>query len=250
MTFEGLRALGTSAASRLATFPSEFAAGMTAQALKLGDFGDSAPEHWPAPFDRPERVHIIATAYAGGEGDDEAEAAPRSGAGPGGAGVQRARRPQRARLSRTARCTSAMSTASRSQTFPQEARGDLPGSPPIRWAPCCLGHPTSLEGLMFRVPEPADLGLNGTFNAFRVLAQDARVRGLPRPCRRRIRRIRCGRIASARQCAEYSRRLDPNRNLVRDCRRTDVWALAKRRAVSSAPNSHFQSTGVADQFRL
>jgi len=35
-----------------------------------------------------------------------------------------------------------------------------------------LGHPTNLEGLMWRVPQPAELGHNGTFNAFRVLKQD------------------------------------------------------------------------------
>ena len=35
-----------------------------------------------------------------------------------------------------------------------------------------LGHPTNLEGLMWRVPRPVELGHNGTFNAFRVLKQD------------------------------------------------------------------------------
>jgi len=35
-----------------------------------------------------------------------------------------------------------------------------------------LGHPTNLEGLTWRVPQPAELGHNGTFNAFRVLKQD------------------------------------------------------------------------------
>jgi hypothetical protein len=35
-----------------------------------------------------------------------------------------------------------------------------------------LGHKTNLEGLKWRVPQPAELGHNGTFNAFRVLKQD------------------------------------------------------------------------------
>jgi deferrochelatase/peroxidase EfeB len=35
-----------------------------------------------------------------------------------------------------------------------------------------LGHPTRLEGLLFRVPEPKELGFSGSFNAFRVLQQD------------------------------------------------------------------------------
>jgi deferrochelatase/peroxidase EfeB len=35
-----------------------------------------------------------------------------------------------------------------------------------------LGHPTRLEGLVFRVPTPREFGFNGSFNAFRVLKQD------------------------------------------------------------------------------
>ncbi len=36
-----------------------------------------------------------------------------------------------------------------------------------------LGHPTALEGVTWRVPQPDELGRNGAFSAFRVLAQDA-----------------------------------------------------------------------------
>jgi deferrochelatase/peroxidase EfeB len=35
-----------------------------------------------------------------------------------------------------------------------------------------LGYPTNFEGVLWRVPQPEPLGLNGSFNAFRVLAQD------------------------------------------------------------------------------
>ena len=64
LTYEGLRALGTPGSS-LEMFPNEFIEGMTARALKLGDVGQSAPETWPSPFDEPERIHLIATIYAG-----------------------------------------------------------------------------------------------------------------------------------------------------------------------------------------
>ena len=60
VTYEGLKALGTPASS-LATFPIEFVEGMTHRSLKLGDFGPSAASQWPAPFDRPDRLHLIAT---------------------------------------------------------------------------------------------------------------------------------------------------------------------------------------------
>ena len=63
LTYEGLRALGTPSSS-LEMFPNEFVEGMTARALKLGDVGASAPENWPEPFDKPERIHLIATIYA------------------------------------------------------------------------------------------------------------------------------------------------------------------------------------------
>jgi hypothetical protein len=68
LTYEGLRALGTPGSS-LETFPTEFIEGMNSRALKLGDAGPSAPETWPAPFDDPKRLHLIATIYA-----DDAEA--------------------------------------------------------------------------------------------------------------------------------------------------------------------------------
>ena len=63
LTYEGLRALGTPSSS-LEMFPNEFVEGMTARALKLGDVGPSAPENWPAPFNEPRRIHLIATIYA------------------------------------------------------------------------------------------------------------------------------------------------------------------------------------------
>ena len=46
------------------------------------------------------------------------------------------------------------------------------GQPKAPLGTVLLGHPTNLEGLMWRVPQPAALGHNGTFNAFRVLKQD------------------------------------------------------------------------------
>jgi len=63
LTFEGLRALGVAEQS-LDTFPTEFKEGMTARAAKLGDVGDGAPNKWPEPFDKPSKIHLIATIYA------------------------------------------------------------------------------------------------------------------------------------------------------------------------------------------
>lgn len=167
VTFEGLRALGTPAAS-LATFPTEFIAGMTSRAMRLSDVGASAPAHWPAPFDRPERVHLVANIYASTDGDDDGEAILD--------GVQ----------AQVARAFNVIGVRN-GRSFPEnrvhfgyvdsisqprfrQKEGDPEPIDPL--GTVLLGYPTRMEGLLFRVPEPRELGLNGTFNAFRILAQD------------------------------------------------------------------------------
>jgi deferrochelatase/peroxidase EfeB len=168
LTYEGLRALGTPASS-LEMFPNEFIEGMTARALKLGDIGPSAPETWPSPFDQPKRIHLIATIYA-----EEAEQLDP---------VQ-----QRA-LDRNALTLlgtrdghnfrndfvhfgyrdNIMQPRFEGVHDPQRHADGQPRAP---LGTVLLGHRTNLEGLMWRVPQPAALGHNGTFNAFRVLKQD------------------------------------------------------------------------------
>ena len=166
LTYEGLRALGTPAES-LATFPIEFIEGMTTRALKVGDFGPSAPESWPAPFNEPARVHIVASIYA----DDSKHLD----------GVE----------SQVARAFNVLSAKdgrdlpggkvffgfddSISQPRFAEIRDpdtEEANEPLDPLGTALLGYPTRLEGLVFRVPEPTALGFNGSFNAFRILEQD------------------------------------------------------------------------------
>ena len=56
-TYAGLEALGVPGTS-LAGFPDDFRSGMAARAELLGDVGESAPEHWEAPFGRGE-IHVL-----------------------------------------------------------------------------------------------------------------------------------------------------------------------------------------------
>lgn len=166
LTSDGLKALGVSAAS-LASFPTEFVAGMAQRAEKLGDFGDSAPERWAAPFDRQDRIHLVASIHA-----DDATRIDR---------IQ-------AQVARAFTVLGALDgqTLAENRVFfgyidsisqprfigihdPDQA-DDNELLDPLGTA--LLGHPTRLEGLMFRVPSPDVLGCNGSFNAFRVLAQD------------------------------------------------------------------------------
>jgi len=169
LTFEGLRALGVSSAS-LASFPTEFAEGLTARALKLGDIGDSAPEHWPAPFDKPDDIHLVVSIHAREEADlDRIQA-------------------QALQHARTFRLLDKRDGANFNGDFvhfgyrdnisqPRFAEihdpADYPDPQPM--APLgtvLLGYPNNFEGLFWRVPDPVALGRNGSFNAFRVLAQD------------------------------------------------------------------------------
>jgi Dyp-type peroxidase family len=70
LTFEGLKALGVPLAS-LDSFAWEFRQGMAARARALGDTGESAPEHWEAPFGSG-GVHVIVVGVAPDAGALEA----------------------------------------------------------------------------------------------------------------------------------------------------------------------------------
>ena len=169
LTYEGLRALGTPGDS-LATFPTEFRDGMTSRALKLGDFGPSDPKNWPAPFDKPARVHMIASIYA----DDDAHLDRIE------AQVARTFTVVGVRNGRNLAADKVVFGFADSISQPRfkeilDPDTEKANEPIDPLGTALLGHPTRLEGLFFRVPEPKEqLGHNGSFNAFRILAQDAK----------------------------------------------------------------------------
>ncbi len=167
LTYEGLRALGTPAES-LATFPTEFVEGMTSRALKLGDFGSSAPSSWPAPFDKPARVHVVASIYADDAAHlDRVEAQVASAFNVLGAHDGRNLADNKVFFGFVDNISQPRFAEIRD---PDTEKTDEPIDP---LGTALLGYPTRLEGLFFRVPTPAALGFNGTFNAFRILKQDA-----------------------------------------------------------------------------
>jgi deferrochelatase/peroxidase EfeB len=136
--------------------------------MKLGDFGSSAPASWPAPFDKPARVHIVASIYA-----DDAAHLDRVQTQVASAfdviGVRDGRN-----LPDNKVFFGLVDNISQPRFAgirdPDTEKADEPIDP---LGTALLGYPTSLEGLEFRVPTPPELGLNGSFNAFRILAQDA-----------------------------------------------------------------------------
>ena len=169
LTYEGLRALGTPSAS-LEMFPNEFVEGMTARAVKLGDVGPSAPETWPEPFNEPKRIHLIATIYAENVeqlNEVQKRALP----------DEKAFRLRGTREGYNFPGDFVHFGYRDNITQPRFEEVHDPDRYPDRQprAPLgtvLLGHPTNLEGLMWGVPHPVELGHNGTFNAFRVLKQD------------------------------------------------------------------------------
>ncbi len=168
LTYEGLRALGTPAAS-LETFPTEFIDGMTSRALKLGDAGPSAPETWPAPFDDPKRLHLVATIYA-----DEIAQLDRvqQQAVTGASGLKLLGVRDGWNFHGDYVHFGYRDNISQPRFAEVHDPGDYDDQPMAPLGTVLLGYPTNFEEVLWRVPQPDPLGLNGSFNAFRVLAQD------------------------------------------------------------------------------
>jgi deferrochelatase/peroxidase EfeB len=171
VTYEGLRALGV-AQSSLDSFPTEYKDGMTLRAKKLGDVGDSAPDKWPDPFDKPQRIHLIATIFA-----DEAPQLDRIKQQALGGATGLNLLGQRDGFCFDGDLVHFGYTDNISQPRFRDIHDDDIHTDPQPWAPLgtvLLGYDTNFEGLNWRVPEPNALGFNGTFNAFRVLKQDVK----------------------------------------------------------------------------
>ncbi len=167
LTHEGLRALGAPEEA-LATFPREFIEGMHTRAVKLGDVGDSAPETWPAPFDEANRanLHVVASVYSNDTKDLDRVQGQLSAAfgflgARDGFGLP----------------DNKVFFGYRDSISQPRLEGihhhDKVGQPLDPLGTILLGdYHSRLEGLQYLGPSPPDLGRNGTFNAFRVLAQN------------------------------------------------------------------------------
>lgn len=170
LTYTGLVALGLPSSS-LASFPEEFAAGAVARAERVGDTGKSDPKHWKGKLASPD-LHILLFLFA----ETEDVLAQVSG-----------------QLQELYSGRNAMSELS-----VHEGRG-LPGNvahfgyrdgfaqptidgglpppmpdvlPKAQAGEFLLGHPSQYSDFAYPVPAPAALGQNGSFVAFRILAQD------------------------------------------------------------------------------
>jgi deferrochelatase/peroxidase EfeB len=169
LTYAGLAALGLPACS-LASFPEEFVAGAAARAERVGDTGESSPAQWEDSFASPD-LHILLLLFAQTE-DVLAQI--------------------------TAQLRAVYSRGAMSELSVHEARslpeskahfgyrdgfaqptidGGLPSAMPdvLPKAPAgefLLGYPSQYADFSYPMPAPAALGRNGSFAAFRILAQD------------------------------------------------------------------------------
>ncbi|MGH4022923.1 MAG: Dyp-type peroxidase [Pseudonocardiaceae bacterium] len=168
ITFPGLAALGVSAES-LESFPTEYAEGAAARAASVGDTGASAPHHW-LPWLVDPGLHLMLSIFA--RSPDALESATEQ--------LEQAWSPGCLELGR-------------------HDGKELPGNvahfgyrdglsqPTIEGVPLAglpdhlprapigeflLGHPSQHVGYTYPTPVPPELGTNGSFAAFRVLAQD------------------------------------------------------------------------------
>ena len=143
---------------------------MAARALKLGDIGDAAPEHWKSALD-PGHTHVIATFHADEqELLDEIEALALGG--DRGGGWKIAGRLDGANFDNDNVHFGYHDNISQPRFEGVHDPARYPDDQPL--APLgtvLLGYPTAFEGVTWRIPDPDVLGRNGAFNAFRLLVQ-------------------------------------------------------------------------------
>ena len=168
ITFAGLRALGVREES-LASFPEEFTAGAANRADRVGDVGSSAPTHW-LPVFRDPGLHLVLSLFGQSQqAVDRAADDVLAGVTPG--------------LSELGRLDAALLGA-RADHFgyadgisqptidsapPSGLPDNLPTAPTGEFL---LGHSSQFAQFSYPVPAPEALGRNGSFAAFRMLAQD------------------------------------------------------------------------------
>ena len=170
VTPQGLAALGI-ARSAIETFPTEFVAGMASRATKIGDVGESAPENWKPEWRSPERLHLVVTVHADTEVDREALSREVLAVGGGQAFAVLASLDGAGFPGGKVHFGYRDSIAQPRFIGAREALDRPDRQPLVEIGAALLGYLTPIEDVIFDVPKPEVLGLNGSFNAFRVLEQ-------------------------------------------------------------------------------
>jgi Dyp-type peroxidase family len=175
-SFAGLRALGLDDRS-LDAFPPEFRDGMATRATVLGDIGESAPEHWEAPFaDGSGHVMVMLSAKDAGalaERDSRVRGAIEGRGGATVVGVQSGAALDGGREHFGYADGFAQPAIEGSGFEPLPGQGALEGDGwrPIKPGEFILGYPDE-QGATTPAPPPDSFGVNGSFLVYRKLRQD------------------------------------------------------------------------------
>ncbi|WP_052863085.1 Dyp-type peroxidase [Streptomyces niger] len=180
LSHSGLRALGVRQES-LDSFPAEFIAGMADRAARLGDTGESSPEHWDAPLGSPD-VHLVVAAFAADRAACDSLVETVREALRGLPDVQLLHRLEAAQLPSGRTHLGFVDNIGKPNIegtgAPRDDRagaagpghyGDPPGAgPAVKAGEFVLGYPDQ-DGVLATQPLPDALRRNGTYVAFRKL---------------------------------------------------------------------------------
>jgi len=169
-THAGLAALGSSAET-LGSFPQEFVEGPVPRAARVGDVDESAPEHWTGGLAGP-RVHALVFLFAQSEDAlNAASAALRMLFTDNRAFSIVSEHDARGLPGNVAHFgyRDGFSQPSIQGGLPPPLPDVLPHAPPGAFL---LGYPSQWDSFTYPVPQPDVVGRNGSFVAFRILAQD------------------------------------------------------------------------------
>ncbi len=171
LTYFGLKGLGASKAS-LASFPTEFKAGMAGRSVKLGDIGESAPNYWAEPFDDPSKVQLIASIHADDLVELDRVEQQVVNAGSGAAFILHTARDGWNFDTDHVHFGYKDSISQPRFIGVHDPDNHADGQPQAPIGSMLIGYPTEYQGIRYNIPQPDVLGRNGAFNAFRILAQD------------------------------------------------------------------------------
>ena len=170
LTHAGLVALGV-APNSLASFPHEFVEGMASRAVKLGDTGPSAPDTWKSEWRDARAAQLVVTVYADDAGQ-RAETADRVlGAGGGRAFTKLAHLDGEGFPGGLVHFGYQDNIAQPHFAGIRDPAERPDQQPIVEVGAVLLGYENPVENVRWEVPQPNQLGFNGSFNAFRVLEQ-------------------------------------------------------------------------------
>ena len=170
LTSTGMRALGVPEGI-VRTFPAPWQQGMAARATIVGDWGDSDPAHWHARYRDSGSVHLIVSLHADTTALlDEIERAAMALAG--GDALRIIGRDEGHRFEGGAVHFGYRDNIAQPRFEGITHPGKYDDQPRAPLGTVLLGYETDMQELRWSLPDPAVLGFNGAFNAYRVLEQD------------------------------------------------------------------------------